>query len=198
MRQPLFILHRAILVILIVRYARKVKLAFTVSTISRWRINASGGSQTRKEEGASHPARHGKNAEAFLNMRYACKVMLAFIVSTISRWRIKPQLQNAPLEHCYACLGTADCSRAKRKVLRILRGAARTLRRSWIYSNKERWMVKRITALELKKPSGAACEDKAFPDWVDRLEIGTKYINIWIHCHDQRTWNLPGECFAER
>ena len=31
----LFILHRAILVILIVRYARKVKLAFIVSTISR-------------------------------------------------------------------------------------------------------------------------------------------------------------------
>ena len=30
-----FILHRAIFVILIVRYARKVKLAFIVSTISR-------------------------------------------------------------------------------------------------------------------------------------------------------------------
>ena len=30
-----FILHRAILVILIMRYARKVKLAFIVSTISR-------------------------------------------------------------------------------------------------------------------------------------------------------------------
>jgi hypothetical protein len=30
-------------------------------------INASGGSQPRKEEGASHHARRGKNAEAFLN-----------------------------------------------------------------------------------------------------------------------------------
>ena len=30
-----FILHRAILVILIIRYARKVKLVFIVSTISR-------------------------------------------------------------------------------------------------------------------------------------------------------------------
>ena len=29
-------------------------------------INASGGSQPRKEEGASHHARRGKNAEAFL------------------------------------------------------------------------------------------------------------------------------------
>ena len=54
-----------------------------------------GGSQPRKEEGASHHARRGKNAEAFLNlhrailvssdMRYARKVKLAFIVSTISR-----------------------------------------------------------------------------------------------------------------
>ncbi len=31
----MFILHRAILVILIMRYARKVMLAFIVSTISR-------------------------------------------------------------------------------------------------------------------------------------------------------------------
>ena len=31
-------------------------------------INASGGSQPRKEEGASHHARRGKNAEAFLNL----------------------------------------------------------------------------------------------------------------------------------
>ena len=30
-------------------------------------INASGGSQPRKKEGASHHARRGKNAEAFLN-----------------------------------------------------------------------------------------------------------------------------------
>ena len=30
-------------------------------------INASGGSQPRKVEGASHHARRGKNAEAFLN-----------------------------------------------------------------------------------------------------------------------------------
>ena len=77
-----FILYRAILVILIVRYKRKVTLAFIVSTISRWRINASaaqcstgallrmlrhGGSQPCKEEGASHPALREKNAEAFLN-----------------------------------------------------------------------------------------------------------------------------------
>ena len=34
-------------------------------------INASGGSQPRKEEGASHHARRGKNAEAFLNFRKA-------------------------------------------------------------------------------------------------------------------------------
>ena len=33
-------------------------------------INASGGSQPRKEEGASHHARRGKNAEAFLNADY--------------------------------------------------------------------------------------------------------------------------------
>ena len=32
-------------------------------------INASGGSQPRKEEGASHHARRGKNAEAFLKER---------------------------------------------------------------------------------------------------------------------------------
>ena len=32
-------------------------------------INASGGSQPRKEEGASHLARRGKNPEAFLNMK---------------------------------------------------------------------------------------------------------------------------------
>ena len=31
-------------------------------------INAIGGSQPRKEEGASHYARSGKNAEAFLKM----------------------------------------------------------------------------------------------------------------------------------
>ena len=31
-------------------------------------INASGGSQPRKKEGASHHARRGKNAEAFLNL----------------------------------------------------------------------------------------------------------------------------------
>ena len=55
--------------ILIVRYARKVKLAFIVSTISRCRIKASGGSQPRKVEGASHHARRGKNAEAFLNQK---------------------------------------------------------------------------------------------------------------------------------
>ena len=36
-----FILHRAILVIFIMRYARKVKLVFIVSTISRCRIKAS-------------------------------------------------------------------------------------------------------------------------------------------------------------
>ena len=30
----------------------------------------------------------------------------------------------------------------------------------------------------MKKPSGAACEDKVFPDRVEGLEIGTKYINI--------------------
>ena len=41
-----------------------------------------------------------------------------------------PQLHNAPLEHCYACLGTADRSRAKWKVLRTMRCAARTLGRS--------------------------------------------------------------------
>ena len=32
-------------------------------------INASGGSQPRKEEGASHHARRGKNAEAFLKYK---------------------------------------------------------------------------------------------------------------------------------
>ena len=58
-------------------------------------INASGGSQPRKVEGASHHARRGKNAEAFLNLhrailstsvvRSARKVKLTFIVSTISR-----------------------------------------------------------------------------------------------------------------
>ena len=52
-------------------------------------INASGGSQPRKEEGAS------KNAEAFLNLhrailailvvRYACKVKLTFIMSILLR-----------------------------------------------------------------------------------------------------------------
>ena len=76
-----FILHRAILLILIMRYSRKVKLVFIVSTISRWSIEASatqcstgallrtlrhGGSQPRIEEGTSHHARRGKNAEAFL------------------------------------------------------------------------------------------------------------------------------------
>ena len=45
------------------RYARKVKLAFIVLL----RMLRHGGSQPRKEEGASHPARRGKNAEAFLN-----------------------------------------------------------------------------------------------------------------------------------
>ena len=58
-------------------------------------INASGGSQPRKEEGASHNARRGKNAEAFLNLhrailailvvRYACKVKLTFIMSILLR-----------------------------------------------------------------------------------------------------------------
>ena len=58
-------------------------------------INASGGSQPRKEEGASHHARRGKNAEAFLNLhrailailvvRYACKVKLTFIMSILLR-----------------------------------------------------------------------------------------------------------------
>ena len=62
-----FILHHTILVILIMRYARKVKSGFIVSTISRWRIKASatqcstgallrmlrhGGSQTCAVEGA--------------------------------------------------------------------------------------------------------------------------------------------------
>ena len=49
MMSAIFILHRAILVSSDMRYA------------------ASGGSQPRKEEGASHHARRGKNAEAFLN-----------------------------------------------------------------------------------------------------------------------------------
>jgi hypothetical protein len=35
-----------------------------------------GGSQPRKEEGASHPARRGKNAEAFLNIYRAILVIL--------------------------------------------------------------------------------------------------------------------------
>ena len=39
---------------------------------------------------------------------------------------INAQLHNAPLEHCYACLGTADRSLTVRKVLRTMRGAART------------------------------------------------------------------------
>ncbi|MBQ4046341.1 MAG: hypothetical protein II627_07800, partial [Lachnospiraceae bacterium] len=39
---------------------------------------------------------------------------------------IGSQLHNVPLEHCYACSGTADRSRAKNKVLRTLRGAAGT------------------------------------------------------------------------
>ena len=52
----------------------------------------SGGSQPRKEEGASHHARRGKNAEAFLNlhrailliliMRYARKVKAEKILIT--------------------------------------------------------------------------------------------------------------------
>ena len=56
---------------------------------------SSGGSQPRKEEGASHHARRGKNAEAFLNLhrailailvvRYACKVKLTFIMSILLR-----------------------------------------------------------------------------------------------------------------
>ena len=31
--------------------------------------------------------------------------------------KIEPQLHNAPLEHCYACLGTADRRRAQWKAL---------------------------------------------------------------------------------
>jgi hypothetical protein len=38
----------------------------------------------------------------------------------------EPPLHNAPLEHCCACSGTADHSRANRKVLRTLRDAAGT------------------------------------------------------------------------
>ncbi len=41
---------------------------FLVSSDMRYaRMLRHGGSQPRKEEGASHPARRGKNAEAFLN-----------------------------------------------------------------------------------------------------------------------------------
>ena len=39
-------------------------------------IKASGGSQPRKEEGASHPARRGKNAKAFLNPHRAILVII--------------------------------------------------------------------------------------------------------------------------
>ena len=79
-------------------YKRRVKqypASLSGGLQSPTEINASGGSQPRKEEGASHHARRGKNAEAFLNlhrailvssdMRYARKVKPAFIVSTISR-----------------------------------------------------------------------------------------------------------------
>ena len=47
---------------------RKVKLFSDVGYKPASEIKASGGSQPRKEEGASHPARRGKNAEAFLNI----------------------------------------------------------------------------------------------------------------------------------
>ena len=43
-------------------------------------INASGGSQPRKEEGASHHARRGKNAEAFLNVKFRYQLLLRFEV----------------------------------------------------------------------------------------------------------------------
>ena len=42
------------------------KLPLTWDTNPRQRLNASGGSQPRNDEGASHFARRGKNAEAFL------------------------------------------------------------------------------------------------------------------------------------
>jgi len=45
---------------------RKVKPVFDVGCKPASEIKASGGSQPRNREGASHPARRGKNAEAFL------------------------------------------------------------------------------------------------------------------------------------
>jgi len=45
---------------------RKRNLPLTWDTNPRQRLNASGGSQPRNDEGASHFARRGKNAEAFL------------------------------------------------------------------------------------------------------------------------------------
>jgi len=41
-------------------------LSLTWDTNPRQRLKASGGSQPRIKEGASHHARRGKNAEAFL------------------------------------------------------------------------------------------------------------------------------------
>ena len=51
-------------------YKRRVKqypASLSGGLQSPTEINASGGSQPRKVEGASHHARRGKNAEAFLN-----------------------------------------------------------------------------------------------------------------------------------
>ena len=79
-----FILHRAILVSLDIRYTRKVKLAFIVSTISRWRIKASapqcstgallrmlrhGGSQTCAVEGVYAPRTSRQERRGVLEYR---------------------------------------------------------------------------------------------------------------------------------
>ncbi len=51
---------------LVVRGMRKWKLVSDVGYKPASEIKASGGSQPRNKEGASHLARRGKNAEAFL------------------------------------------------------------------------------------------------------------------------------------
>ena len=54
---------------LVVRGMRKWKLVSDVGYKPASEIKASGGSQPRNKEGASHLARRGKNAEAFLMTR---------------------------------------------------------------------------------------------------------------------------------